>query len=140
MSKPTDVKLALDVNGGQFIMTDIKHGTYLGFPVKSFNKKKNGNTHVELVVKEDELETITDAIEWLDKRKMEYMEKSWQEDGISIIPMCWCGDSGVAEPFVFVSSNQMKCPRCKTLISIQAMQNDRMLEVTDHGKNHVELM
>ena len=139
MSMPVEIKLALDVNGGQFFMTDIKHGTYLGFPVKSFNKKANG-THITIIVDEKELETITDPKEWLDKRKMEYMEKSWQEDGISIIPMCWCGDSGVAEPFVFVKSDQMKCPRCKTVISINAMQNDRMLEVSDHGKNHLELM
>ena len=140
MGKPVDVKMALDINGGQFIMTDIKYGTYLGFPIKKFEKKKNGDAYITIIVNEKEFETITDAKAWLKERQMEYMNKAWSEGKVSIIPMCWCGDDGVAQPFEFVESNQMKCPRCKTVISIQAMQFDEMLEVSDHGKNHLELM
>jgi hypothetical protein len=57
-------KYALDVSG-KFIVVDTNIGYFLSFPIKSYDKKKNGNTHITIVVSENELDTISDMDKWL---------------------------------------------------------------------------
>ena len=72
------IKQVLDLNG-RFGIADIKHGTWIVFPIQKFHNKEKGKTEITIIIDENDLERTSNLNEWLDQKRKEYVENQAKE-------------------------------------------------------------
>lgn len=105
------IKMALDVNGN-FVITDMKNGTFLVFPIKKFNEKAKGDTHITLIINEKEFEQIAGLKEYIAKLTNDFAKDFDKRD-----------KQYVAEAFADVKNNPLRLPNL-LLYSAELMCQD----------------
>lgn len=129
MKKKLDyIKTALDVDKAYFGIADQKNGVWIAFPIREFNKKKNGETEITIIVSEKDIETINDINKWIEEMMSKFNEQTQDEKDRLF----------VAEAFGEVKENPLRLPNI-LMYSAEIMFQDTGSDVIElKSKNGVK--